>query len=183
MIENPSAFPCSRCGEASSHKQGHQWLCPKHYRFGQMRSTAKRRGLVVPEHAELEALVPDKMACPECSAQMNWLAKCGQSTVASLQHYRDGTLALVCRSCNTRHAFAPGDSFRDAPKDHKHCPQCQTFKPFTDFSADRGRSGSIKLKSWCRACSHAAHTNWRIRNREHYNAKQREGRARRGSAD
>lgn len=181
--ENPPAFPCARCGELASHKQGRQWLCPKHYRFGQMRASAKRRGLRVPAHQELADLVPDGMLCPDCKREMNWLGREGQASVASLQHYRDGTLALVCRSCNTRHAFAPGDSFRDAPKDHKHCPKCRLFKPMGDFAADNGRSGQIKLKSWCRSCSHQAHTQWRIENRDYYNAKQREGRSRRAGAN
>ena len=175
------AFPCSRCGEPASHMQGHQRLCPKHYRFGQMRASAKRRDKAVPTHVELESIVPDGMRCPDCDNIMNWLGRDGQTFVATLQHYRDGTVSIVCRSCNTRHAYAPGDSFRDAPKDHKFCPKCTTFRPFSDFAADNGRGGNLKHKSWCKDCSHEAHKNWRIKNRDHYNAKQREGRARRAA--
>lgn len=173
---------CSRCYDAASHRQGHQWLCPKHYRFGQMRGKAKQRGLTVPSHEQLALLVPPGMICPECNVKMNWLARDGQTFVATLQHYRDGTFGIVCRSCNTRHAYAPGDSFRDAPNDHKFCPRCRKFRPPQDFSADNGRKGNMRRKSWCKSCSHASHTDWRIKNREYYNAKQRENRARRAAS-
>jgi hypothetical protein len=63
------------------------------------------------------------------------------------------------------------------PKDHKWCPQCEIAKPFTEYAADNGRSGPMKLKSWCKQCSGASHTQWQRNNREHYNAKQRENRA------
>jgi hypothetical protein len=173
------AFLCTRgqCGEVATRKQGNQWLCSKHYRFGQMRSVAKRRGMHAPGDDALERLVRADMACVDCGRQMNWLAADGQATVASLQHYRDGSCGLVCRSCNTRHAYMPGDSFREMPKDRKWCPRCATAKPFSEFSADNGRSGPMKLKSWCKQCSSASHTEWQRKNREHHNTKQREYRA------
>lgn len=172
---------CSRCGDEASHWQGRQWLCPKHYRFGQMRAKAKQRGLAVPTQEQLALLVPPGLQCPECHMVMNWLARDGQTFTATLQHYRDGTFGIVCRSCNTRHAYAPGDSFRDSPKDHKFCPRCEQFRPFSDYATDNGRRGNLNLKSWCKPCSNAAHTEWRIKNRDYYNAKQRENRARRAA--
>lgn len=178
-----AAKACSRCGEPAAHQQGHQQLCPQHYRFGQMRATAKRRGLSVPSHEYLSLLVSPGMQCPDCDTVMNWLARDGQTFVATLQHYRDGSFGIVCRSCNTRHAFAPDDTFRDAPKDHKFCPSCRTFHPFANYAADNGRSGPLKLKSWCKSCSHEAHTKWRLENRDHYNSKQRENRAIRSHAN
>jgi len=176
------AFPCSRCGETASHRQGRQWLCPRHYRFGQMRASAKRHGKAVPTHDQIEEMVPLGMICPECTAPMNWLGRDGQTHVVTLQHYRDGSLAVICRSCNTRHAFAPGDSFRDAPKDTKYCPKCERFKPLSDYVVDNSRRGPAKRKSWCKPCSDQSHTSWRIKNRDYYNAKQREGRARRAAS-
>lgn len=193
-VENPPAFPihdgserargrvCSRCGDHALRRQGHQWLCAKHYRFGQMRANARRRGLAAPSHEQLDTLVSTELRCADCGVIMNWLARDGQASVATLQHYRDGSFGIVCRSCNTRHAFAPGDSFRTAPPDHKFCPRCDQFKPLSEFHADRSRSGPRKIKSWCRTCSNAAHRQWQEKNREYYNAKQREGRARRRAA-
>lgn len=171
------------CESLATHRQGHQLLCPRHYRFGQMRAKAKQDGKAVPTLAVLEELAEVQGGyCADCAAPMNWLARAGQASVATLQHYRDRTFALVCRSCNTRHAYMPGDTYRAMPKDHKYCPHCKTAKPVAEFSADRGRSGPLKLKSWCKECSHRAHTDWRVNNRDHYNAKQREGRARRAGA-
>jgi hypothetical protein len=173
------AFRCA-CGAAAVRKQGNQRLCARHYRFGQMRSRAQRDGKFVPAREQLEALLHD--ACPDCGVVMNLLSYEGErERTATLQHYRDGTLAIVCLSCNARHASMPGDTYRDMPKDHKWCPHCETAKPFADYAADNGRSGQMKLKSWCKRCSSAAHTEWQRKNREQYNAKQREGRARRAA--
>lgn len=155
---NDGGPACSRCGEEAVRRQGHQYLCAKHYRFGQMRVLAKRRGKSVPSHEALEGMVVEGNTCADCHSPMNWLAADSQALVATLQHYRDGTYALVCRSCNTRHAFMPGDSYRDTPKDHKLCPSCGEVKPDHDFCADNGRSGPRKLKSHCRECSNKAHT-------------------------
>lgn len=171
---------CSRCGAIAVRKQGHQWLCARHYRFGQMRCRASRDGKLVPSHEQLEALLQN--ACPDCGVVMTLLSRDGERhKVASLQHYRDGSLAIVCLSCNTRHASMPGDTYRDMPKDHKWCPRCGTAKPFSAFAADNGRTGPMKLKSHCKACSSAEITQWRKDNREHYNTTQREGRARRAA--
>ena len=175
------AFHCSRCGVGAVRKQGQQWLCARHYRFGQMRARAKRDGKAVPTHEQLAAMLGD--SCGDCGVVMNLLSRVGErERTASLQHYRDGSMAIVCVSCNTRHAFMPGDSYRDMPKDHKRCPQCETAKPFSDYAADNGRSGPMKLKSWCKQCSSASHTQWQRNNREHYNATQKAGRAARNAA-
>lgn len=161
------AFPvqCQKagCESIAARFQGHQHLCAKHYRFGQMRASAQRHGKVVPSVARLEALVAahDGLLCADCSNHMNWLGAVNKTRVASLQHYRDGTLGLVCRSCNTRHAHMEGDSFRDVPAFHKHCPHCKSVKPFSSFAADNSRSGPLKLKSWCKDCSSEAHREWR----------------------
>ena len=174
------AFRCSRCGGIAVRKQGHQWLCAKHYRFGQMRSRAKRDGKAVPTHEQLDAMLGD--SCGDCGVVMNLLSRVGQrARTASLQHYRDGSMAIVCVSCNTRHAFMPGDSYRSMPKGHKRCPKCKTEKPIGDFSADNNRSGPMKVKSHCKTCSHDSIKQWRKDNRDHYNTSQREGRARRAS--
>ena len=173
-----SAFPtCARCICTSVVKQGRQWLCAKHYRFGQMRATAKRDSKTVPTHEQLFSMTPPGLRCPECGVEMNWLARDNQVAVVTLQHYRDGRMGLICRSCNTRHAFAPGDSFSAAPKDHKYCPKCSSFKPDSDFTADNSRSGSRRISSWCKPCARTAWNAWKESNRDHINAKQRQRRA------
>jgi hypothetical protein len=144
-----------------------------------MRVNAKRRGLSVPSHDLLHSLVSDGFKCPDCEREMNWLSEDGMSSVASLQHYRDGSFGIVCRSCNTRHAHMPGDSFRDTPESHKYCPKCKLSKHRDEFYSDHGRSGELKTKSHCKECSDKSIESWRISNREKYNEKQREYRERR----
>jgi len=168
---------CSRCDLDSVIRQGNQWLCAKHYRFGQMKVLAKRMGKKVPEHCDLELIAPKDMKCGDCGVLMNWRAADGQSTVASLQHYRDGTLGIVCRSCNTRHAFMDGDSYREMPKDHKKCPGCNEIKPLTEFFKDNSRSGPMKVTSKCKICNGLDHKKWCQSNREKYNEYQRKWRA------
>ncbi|WP_186194443.1 hypothetical protein [Burkholderia gladioli] len=156
-----SQHECARCGYIAARYQGHQWLCAMHYRFGQMRASAKRKGKTVPTVDQLQALVHPDGECRDCGKLMTWLAAADRCAVVTLQHYRDGSFGLVCRSCNTRHAFMPGDTYRDLPAGHKFCPHCLKELPFSMFSADRGRSGEMKLKSWCKSCSSSAHRIWR----------------------
>lgn len=153
---------CCRCGLTAERKQGHQWLCAPHYRFGSMRTRARRDGKAVPSWEELEALRTIDTHCSDCGEYMVWLAVVGnRHRQATLQHYRNGSFGLVCLSCNTRHAAMPDDSYRCTPKDHKYCPQCKAVKPFSDYAKDGGRSGPMKLKSWCKQCSSEAHREWR----------------------
>ena len=170
---------CSRCDSVATIKQGNQSLCDRHYRFGQMRSAAKRNGKVVPTHDQLEQMIVGDLICPDCSVKMNWRSKNGKSTVASLQHYRSGQMGIVCLSCNTRHASMAGDSYCNMPKDHKQCPVCKTIKPQTEFFTDNARAGVIRLKSSCKECSTTKVNQWRERNQNEYNALQRAYRAKR----
>lgn len=170
---------CSCCDLDATMKQGNQYLCDQHYRFGQMRSTAKRNGKEVPSRVNLHDMVDEQMLCPDCGTRMNWRSKDGKSTVASLQHYRSGRMSIVCLSCNTRHASMGGDSYCDMPKDHKRCPSCDKTKSRDEFSADNGRSGSLKKKSICKSCSDEKVNQWKERNRDEYNAYQRAYRAKR----
>lgn len=178
-VEN--AKTCCRCNDTPFRIQGHQWFCRKHYRFGQMRATAKRRGRYVPSWEELDTIPGVGLRCPDCLVGMNWLASDGQATVASLQHYRDGTIAIVCRSCNTRHASAPEDDFRTNSKDHKFCPACRQFRPLSKFWSDNSRSGPMKVKSHCADCSKESNRLWRNANKDRYNEYQRNRRKQKAS--
>lgn len=187
MTTKTNGGPAFQCGKAGCScvaviRQGHQWLCAKHYRFGQMRVRAKRDGKAVPSHEELHAMAGADLVCPDCGVHMNWRAKDGRSTVASLQHYRDGSMAIVCISCNTRHAYMSGDAYRAMPKDHKQCPACLQIKPCAEFTADNGRTGPLKRKSHCRECADAATNRWRKENRERCNEYQQQYRAKRKAA-
>lgn len=179
--KNDGGPACGRCGGVGARRQGRQWLCAIHYRFGQMRSDAKRRGKAVPSCEQLSELLLslDDMQCPHCSRPMNWLRETGASTQVTLQHYRSGTFGLICLACNTRHGQMEGDSFCDLPADHKRCPGCLTLKPLSDFRTDNSTRWANK-QSYCKTCANARMRRWVANNREHVNAKQREGRRRRG---
>lgn len=161
MTDKNGGAACARCYEPAVRYQGHQHLCAKHYRFGQMRAGAKRNGKIVPSHQHLENMVSLENRCLDCNSKMNWLAIENQVLVATLQHYRDGSLGLVCRSCNTRHAYMPDDTFRKIGVDEKLCPKCKIVKKVSSFCKDNSRSGIRKLKSYCRDCSRDAHIIWR----------------------
>lgn len=171
------------CEEFSVIRQGNQFLCKKHYRFVQMRSSAKRQGKHVPSHLDLEIILASQgMFCSDCRRPMNWRSADGRATVLTLQHYRDGSIAFACLSCNSRHASMPADTFRDMDPGHKHCPSCDQIKPASEFTKDSGRSGELRRKSKCRTCSDKSTKFRRESNREKYNAYQREYRAKRKAA-
>ncbi len=145
------------CGEPSVMQRGARPLCGLHYRFQQMRATAQRRGKSVPTVAELSELLPKDMRCQDCGSRMNWLVRDGRLTAITLQHYRDGTLGLVCLSCNVKHGLFPDDSYRKiAPlfktrDGEKLCTRCLTPRAVADFHLDK--RAERRLKAWCKQCS------------------------------
>ena len=178
----PAFLVCSVCGAQATIRQGNQKLCDKHYRSGQMRQKARRTGKSVPTREHLERITPPDMRCADCGVTMNWRSRDGKATVASLQHYRDGSIAIVCLSCNTRHASMEGDSYRDMRADHKQCPSCGQVKHQDEFTKDNSRSGVLRRKSRCRDCANKATNDWRRDNRDRYSEYQRAYRAKRKAA-
>lgn len=163
---------CSICSMPFYIKQGNQNLCVMHYRFGQMRSHAKRHGKTVPTREELATMVEQgMMKCRGCGQKMNWLSKDGEKTVASLQHNRDGTMELLCRSCNTRHATFADDTFYNMNKAYHPCRDCGEVLPKTDFYKDKSRP--LGIKSYCKKCSTKKHYEWTTKNRDRINEQQR----------
>ena len=122
---------CIWCEIEAFRKQGHIWLCKKHYRFQQMRVSAKHNGKPVPSYEWLEDTWNALQGkCPICQREINWLSSDGTSTVITLQHDRCGNLRLLCLSCNTRHASFCGDSFYSADPTKRVCPRCRKELPF-----------------------------------------------------
>lgn len=148
-----------------TRKAGNQWLCAKHYRFKQMRASAKSRGKYQPTWNELESL-NKSMACPDCSRAMGWFRSSHGNAVISLQHYTDGTLALVCLRCNVQHGRMPGDSWRDLPAGQKLCQKCGIVKPDEQFNVDSRASAVKKRATSCKACMLKTGAAWASRNPE-----------------
>ena len=164
---------CSTCKKTAVIKQGNQWLCEKHYRFGQMRSCAKRHGKKVPSREELDMMIPDPFSCQVCNKPMNWRSKDGTSTVATLQHDRAGTMRIICLSCNSRHASFKDDSFYQHDQSKRSCPRCKQSLELVQFCKDE--SGRWKsLNTYCRTCRTEMHRQWVNRNKERENEKRRE---------
>ncbi len=164
---------CKWCNDEAARKQGRIWLCKKHYRFQQMRCTAKRLGKSVPEYEWLEKEWSNiKGHCPICKREVNWLSREGTDTVITLQHDRSGRIRLLCLSCNVRHASFSDDSFYTTDPSKKICTLCRRELPKADFANDRG-AGITKKKSWCRNCASQKQKEWRNKNRSRENEKRR----------
>lgn len=158
-----------KCGEPSVMQPGNYPRCAKHYRFLQMRASAKRRGKQVPTVPALESMLPSDMKCPDCGVVMNWLARDDRKRVATLQHYRNGTMGVVCMVCNAAHSFMPGDSYRTRPTGHKWCSACLRMLAYALFGMDRRKNSG--LSSLCRPCK-STRERARRRNDHHMGAQQ-----------
>jgi hypothetical protein len=160
---------CFICGDDAIRRHGKTSMCQKHFRFWQMQRAAKSACKFVPTFYQLESLTPKDMKCTDCGVLMHWIDDQNRSSGAVLQHYRDGTLGIVCFACNTKHGQLPGDMYRDVPKDHKLCIQCKTIKPLFEFSIRRDGKKPYPV-SKCKPCSYAAQLAWRTNNPDKYKA-------------
>jgi hypothetical protein len=158
---------CYVCGQTAIKRHNRSNLCEKHHRFLGMQRVAKMDKKYVPSLYELENHVPKDMICKDCGTTMHWIDNDNRHAGAVLQHYRDGTLGIVCLSCNTKHGHMAGDSYRDLPKDHKLCSACKTIKPFSMFSLRKDGKRPYPM-SKCKECNLAAHKKWREANPEKY---------------
>jgi hypothetical protein len=160
---------CYICGDKTISLHGRKNVCEKHKRFLQMQSSAKHDKKYAPSLYEIERLVPKDMVCPDCGKQMHWIDNSNRSASAVLQHYRDGSLGIVCHACNTKHGMMPGDSYRDVPVGYKLCRSCKTIKPL-DMFYKRSDSKIQYPMSKCKVCNLEAHQEWRRKNPEKYKA-------------
>jgi bacterioferritin-associated ferredoxin len=160
---------CYICGEEAIQRHGRANRCEKHHRMLSMQKVAKQDKKYVPSIFELEKLVPVNMACGDCGKKMHWIDDDARADGAVLQHYRDGTIAITCFSCNTKHGNMVGDSYRELPKDHKHCSSCKTIKPLDQFSRRNDAKKSYPMTK-CKLCMREAYAAWRLKNPEAYKA-------------
>jgi hypothetical protein len=158
---------CYVCGANAVRIFQRTNMCEQHGRFYQMQRTAKADKKYVPSLFELEKLVPKNMECPDCKTMMNWRDHNNRNKGAVLQHYRNGTIAITCMSCNTKHGLMLGDSYCDLPENHKYCNKCKTIKPLFDFGK-RGKKEGEYPKSHCKLCSLENQKKWRNINYERY---------------
>lgn len=150
---------CAKCPAKATHLMPARY-CDKHARFMQMRRAAKTNGKAVPTDQQLESLAAElvDMKCPCCGAEMNWVGE-PVATRVTLQHDRDGvTVRLICKSCNSRHRFMPGDSFYQLKPGYKFCPRCEDVKPISEFPKDatQPRTGRASFCNPCKRISRNA---------------------------
>ncbi len=160
---------CYICGDNAISLHGRKNVCEKHKRFLQMQHTAKNDKKYVPSLYEIENLVPKNMLCQDCGDLMHWIDNSNRSKGAVLQHYRDGSLGVICNSCNVKHGLMPGDSYRDVPVGHKLCRSCKTIKPLEMFGK-RSANPDDYPKSSCKECCTQKNKAWRESNIERYKA-------------
>lgn len=160
---------CYVCGEDAIKRHGRSNMCAKHSRFMQMQRTAKSDHKYVPSLYEIEKLVPADMKCQDCNTLMHWIDNDNRAAGAILQHYRNGTLGIVCLACNTKHGAMPGDSYKEVPEGHKLCTSCKTIKPLNMFNVRRDSKVPYPL-SKCKQCSHEVLVKWRLANPDKYKA-------------
>lgn len=155
---------CIKCNSDSKKNVGGSEYCAKHFRFSQMRHTAKHRGKSIPSFEQLEImLIENGMICPGCGNEMNWLNPDDSKLRISLQHDCSGEIRFLCFSCNCRHSKRPGDSFYTDPKDKRRCGKCHLWKDFSEFWKGTRYLG---LQNECKSCRSERHKSWHSRNRE-----------------
>lgn len=169
---------CKRCDRPPVRRRGRLlWLCEKHARFMQMRTTAKSDKKAVPSIDELEQMLEaiggrDKPVCPTCSRDMVWIAERGaMSCLLTLQHDRSGLMRFLCHRCNTKHAMDLEDDFYGLPAGHKRCNTCRLVKPVELFwKSPRATTGR---RAKCRPCELVSLRRYQAFNRERINAQRR----------
>ncbi len=128
---------CDRTGEHQLHKNwGRLYYCARHFRLIWMRYKARATGKMVPDLSTLEDFVDalNNFKCPCCLCVMVWFARQDTRRVITLQHNNDGTMMLICMSCNSKHAqHSLGDACLSLPSGVRYCKMCNTIKPLGDF--------------------------------------------------
>jgi hypothetical protein len=158
---------CYICGVEAIKRHGRANMCEKHSRFKQMQKCAKSDKKYAPSIYEIEKLVPIDMKCLDCNDVMHWIDDDNRRKGAVLQHYRDGSLGIVCDSCNVKHGFLPNDMYRTIPRDHKLCPTCKTIKPLNFFYVRRDSKVAYPMTK-CKECNRKSVLDWKKNNPEKY---------------
>jgi hypothetical protein len=176
---------CSQCDKDATYIDKNRRLCDIHYRINQMRQDSKVRLGVSHTVQELEAIIPADMKCPHCSVEMIWRrskTQKGATNQITIQHWRDGRVGYLCQQCNVRHASMQNDSYDEMPADHKFCPHCKTIKHQSEFGVKNART-VLKRNSYCKPCNAIkSKESKKDVDKDEYNRKQREYRARRKEA-
>ena len=115
LRQQAAAIACVRClgkhGCTTRRVLGATLLCDLCARITTMRGRAKLKKKYAPTAEEvLPTLTNPDMKCPICLRKMvlHWRLR-DKKSVATLQHWDDGTWSIICFSCNARHAGFAGN--------------------------------------------------------------------------
>jgi hypothetical protein len=90
--------------------------------------------------------------CPHCFNLMVLYSDGRRRTgLATIQHYDDGRLGIICFTCNLAHSKSElRDKLFNLPQGQKFCPDCQTAKPKYEFHITRrDLNGHV---TYCKPC-------------------------------
>ncbi len=148
---------CSKksCHEIGKHIDGGIIYCDKHHRFRKMRQGAKAQKKYVPSWEELELLLfiwCQNFKCPICNKKMIWWSNNKKrAKIISLQHNNDGSILLICYSCNSGHGSSQlGDRYFDLKQNEKYCSDCKRILSKKLFP--KSVRSKDKLMTQCRQC-------------------------------
>jgi len=105
--------------------------------------------------------------CPHCHKPMMLYSEDGKRKgMATIQHYDDGTLGIICFTCNLAHSKSElGDKLFSLQLDQKYCPDCQQIKSRDDFHNQSRFCGRM---TYCKLCQNARNRRIKEKNRSLY---------------
>lgn len=144
---------CSHCTK-STYGIVVKNMCVVHRRLARMIMGSIVRGMPCPPMDEMEKMIPDGMVCGDCGCEMIPYVPAGQDATRRMviQHYRSGDIAIVCHSCNSRHARLPGDKFLEVGPDEKWCRRCDRILKLDGFYKNSASTGYKGASSYCKEC-------------------------------
>ena len=145
------------CSEVSFIKVGSGAYCKFHYKCNSMMASSNNN----PNYPSTTMGVMNKMLrecydkglkCPHCEKQMLLHSSEGsRKDVVSIQHNLDGSLQLLCLSCNTSHGNYRSDAiFYKMEEGRKNCTGCKEWLPFEMFSKNKCEASGLQTK--CKKC-------------------------------
>ena len=155
------------CDEPAVLFCGRDNKCQIHARFRQMKDGARKAGKYNPTVEELEALASanPKLECPHCGVKMNWLRNGDDIlTQITLQHYYDGSVGLICYSCNCRDGAMKHEECFSLPEGKHICNTCGEMKGLEEFPKyARAKTGHGGI---CKKCNSARNRKYREDNHD-----------------
>lgn len=153
---------CNRSGcerEATHAVNLRQRYCSFHKKVLNSIICAKRRGKSVLPFSEIESLFLNTKNCRGCGVSLDPFLRIvkgsPRANAPTLQHDRNGSLSVLCLSCNISEGKSKiGEMFLDLVGE-KSCPVCEMVLSHDSFYVFKSGENVGKLYPICKACSRA----------------------------